>query len=63
MIQFVFAFGGVGSNYVGIYARCIRISLCTITTPLLLYEYVFIVVATYMGHVHRSYGSKRFFFF
>ena len=33
MIQFVFAFGGVGSNYVGIYARCIRIYLCTITTP------------------------------
>ncbi|AES69042.1 hypothetical protein MTR_3g020990 [Medicago truncatula] len=26
-------FKGVGSNYVGIYARCIRISLCTITTP------------------------------
>jgi len=44
MIQFVSAFGwfcfvlfgflwGVGSNYVGIYARCIRISLCTITAP------------------------------
>jgi len=27
------SFGGVGSNYVGIYARCIRISLCTITAP------------------------------
>ena len=27
------SFGGVGSNYVRIYARCIRIFLCTITTP------------------------------
>jgi len=39
IIQFVFAFGGVESNYVGIYARCIRISLCTITTPLVLYTF------------------------
>jgi len=29
------SFEGVGSNYVEIYARCIRISLCTITAPLL----------------------------
>jgi len=28
------SFAGVGSNYVGIYARCIRIFLCTITAPL-----------------------------
>jgi len=39
LIRFVLfclvSFGGVGSNYVGIYARCIRISLCNITTPLL----------------------------
>ena len=27
------SFGGVGCNYVGIYARCIRIFLCTITAP------------------------------
>ena len=27
------SFGGVGRNYVGIYARCIRIFLCTITAP------------------------------